>query len=190
MPIHMPGKRDRHNKMKKTGRRIVAGLSLTAMVDMFTVLTIFLLQFDIKTQLVQTPKDVTLPKATETKELKPAHVVTISGQNVMLDDAIVAKFSDITASQDWMVTPLYQRLRVLIQDDLKQRQGGLRNTLQKAVRGGKRELTDEELGKVTVQADKEIDFVIIKKIMYTVTEAGALEINFAVTKMPHEKAVN
>jgi biopolymer transport protein ExbD len=39
-----------------------------------------------------------------------------------------------------------------------------------------------EWKKVTVQADRGIDFKIIKKILYTVTEAGAGEINFAVTK--------
>jgi biopolymer transport protein ExbD len=36
--------------------------------------------------------------------------------------------------------------------------------------------------KVTIQADKGIDFLSVKKIMYTVSEAGAREINFAVMK--------
>jgi biopolymer transport protein ExbD len=41
--------------------------------------------------------------------------------------------------------------------------------------------------RVTVQADKKIDFLTIKKIMYTVTEAGAEEINFAVMVIPKEQ---
>ncbi len=36
--------------------------------------------------------------------------------------------------------------------------------------------------KITIQSDKDIDFLTVKKIMYTVTEAGAGEINFAVIK--------
>jgi biopolymer transport protein ExbD len=36
--------------------------------------------------------------------------------------------------------------------------------------------------KVTIQADKGMDFLTVKKVMYTVTEAGAGEINFAVMK--------
>ena len=44
--------------------------------------------------------------------------------------------------------------------------------------------------KVTIQADKGIDFLTVKKVMYTVTEAGAGEINFAVTKLPQESTSN
>ena len=45
MPIFTPGKRDRSNrKVGATQRSAVAVLSLTAMVDMFTVLAVFLLQ--------------------------------------------------------------------------------------------------------------------------------------------------
>lgn len=45
MPIHVPGHRNRSGRQKKPVKRnAVAVLSLTAMVDMFTVLTVFLLQ--------------------------------------------------------------------------------------------------------------------------------------------------
>jgi len=43
-----------------------------------------------------------------------------------------------------------------------------------------------EWSKVTVQADKGVDFLTIKKVLFTATEAGAGEINFAVTKLPLE----
>jgi biopolymer transport protein ExbD len=36
--------------------------------------------------------------------------------------------------------------------------------------------------KVTIQSDKGVDFLMLKKVMYTATEAGASEINFAVSK--------
>ena len=36
--------------------------------------------------------------------------------------------------------------------------------------------------KITIQSDKDIDFLTVKKVMYTVSEAGAGEINFAVIK--------
>ena len=45
MAIHAPGRRARNNKRAMGPKRnAVASLSLTALVDMFTVLTIFLLQ--------------------------------------------------------------------------------------------------------------------------------------------------
>jgi biopolymer transport protein ExbD len=40
----------------------------------------------------------------------------------------------------------------------------------------------EDFRRVTVQADKVIDAGTVKKVMYTLTEAGASEINFAVLR--------
>ena len=42
---------------------------------------------------------------------------------------------------------------------------------------------------MTIQADKAIDFLTLKKIMYTVTEAGVFEINFAVLKREEDKEI-
>ena len=82
MPIHPPGERYRyshHLKKKKTKREVAAVLQLTAMVDMFTVLVVFLLQnYNVTGQVLYIPKEVVLPKAQQIKELQPAVVVTIS----------------------------------------------------------------------------------------------------------------
>ena len=40
----------------------------------------------------------------------------------------------------------------------------------------------EDFKRVTVQADKVVDSGTVKKVMYTLTEAGASEINFAVLR--------
>ena len=56
MPIHRPGERHRYHNIlsrRKGKRGLTAILSLTAMVDMFTVLAIFLLQnYNFKNFLV------------------------------------------------------------------------------------------------------------------------------------------
>ena len=44
MAIYVPGKRDRRGVRAGAKRNVVAVLQLTAMVDMFTVLVVFLLQ--------------------------------------------------------------------------------------------------------------------------------------------------
>jgi biopolymer transport protein ExbD len=66
-----------------------------------------------------------------------------------------------------------------------------KNTVLKDVRTALRpDLTGVDEGawkKITVQADKEIDFLTVKKILYTLTEAGAGEINFAVMKRESPK---
>jgi biopolymer transport protein ExbD len=191
MPIYAPGKRDRHNKKLGGARKVVAILSLTAMVDMFTVIVVFLLQnYKTTGAVLFLPKEVQLPLASATKELKPAHVVTISNQFVFLDQTPVVNFTEVKEQRDWMVRILYQKLVEVMRDDEKKYRENLKTQIKKVVGNQPEQDTIKQFKKVTVQADKKIDFLTIKKIMYTVTEAGAEEINFAVITeddKPHPK---
>jgi biopolymer transport protein ExbD len=194
MAIYAPGKRDRHNRSRGRGSRsVVAMLSLTAMVDMFTVLVVFLLQnYKATGETIQLPKQVPLPEARVTKELKPAFVVTISESEVSLDKDIVATVDSVKAQQDWIVEPLKLKLQQAIEAKIAEAQSGLGATVKKAIEpapvakeGAKPEEKEDplfELRKVTIQAEKKMDFLTVKKIMMTVTEAGATQINFAVVK--------
>ena len=47
---------------------------------------------------------------------------------------------------------------------------------------GNEEEDPEAWRKVTIQADKQIDYLTLKKIMYSIYEAGGGPINFAVAK--------
>ena len=73
MPIHVPGVRNRRNGHSQASKRdVVAVLQLTAMVDMFTVLVVFLLQNYASTnQILPISDRVSLPKATSTAQLIP-----------------------------------------------------------------------------------------------------------------------
>lgn len=99
MAIQRPGERHRYHNIlsKRKGKRdVTALLSLTAMVDMFTVLVIFLLQnYNTTGEILYIPKEVVLPKASSVKELKPAHVVTISAKEILLDKDVVATFDEV-----------------------------------------------------------------------------------------------
>ena len=185
MPIHAPGVRDRYNRKMKGGKRtLVAVLSLTAMVDMFTVLVVFLLQnYDNSVEIVPVPKEVELPKASAVKELKPSHVVTVSLAGVSLDTKVVASFQQVREQADWMVPGLYDAFKTVLTQEKETAKRSLKNQFEKAVKEAKRPdaAQDEpDPSKVTLQAHKEIDFLSIKKILFTLTEAGASEINFAV----------
>lgn len=184
MAIYPPGHRTRRNRMKKgSGRKLVAQLSLTAMVDMFTVLVVFLLMNYRTTETVlYIPKEVQLPEASETKELKPAHVVTISAKEILIDREVVASFREVQSQKGWMVINLRNRLIEMFRQAEVEYETKLRTQLRQATLPEAEvfEKERENLRKVTIQADKDIDFLTIKKVMYTVTEAGAREINFAV----------
>ena len=193
MAIYAPGKRSRNNRISNTSRKVVAQLSLTAMVDMFTVLVVFLLMNYRTTETVlYIPKEVELPKASETKELKPAHVVTISPKEILIDKERIASFREVRDQRDWMVINLRNRLVEMFRQDELEHESKLAIQLKDATLIDPRDVEREKaaLRKITIQADKDIDFLTIKKIMYTVTEAGAKEINFAVIIVPKPDEAN
>src|SRR5271163_2191465 len=111
MPIHVPGKRNRSGKLKIGKRSAVAVLNMTAMVDMFTVLCVFLLQnYATTNQILPMPDKVDLPAAHEVKELKPSNVVIIGEDGIMLNNIKVAEFQAVKAQEDWTIKPLQELL--------------------------------------------------------------------------------
>ncbi len=189
MAIYTPGKRDRHNRRRSSNRRNpVAVLSLTAMVDMFTVLLVFLLQ-NYKEQNVYLKfyKDVALPEASQIKELAPSHVITISKTEIRLDEMAVATYQEVAANPGPMINKLYQPLSKMIAEEM-QPQKSFRGSIRDLVRGGNSQQVDKKAGKITIQADKGLDFGTVKKVMYTITEAGGIEMNFAVIRVNDQLA--
>lgn len=196
MAIFRPGERHRYHNIlsKRKGKRdVTALLSLTAMVDMFTVLVIFLLQnYNATGEILYIPKEVVLPKATSVRELKPAHVVTISNKEILLDKDPVATFDEVHGAEDWNIQKLKDQLQEALAKSKAEQESKLQNKIRDVVEStrGEAEEDPNAWSKVTIQADKGVDFLTIKKVLYTVTEAGASEINFAVTKLPQESTSN
>jgi biopolymer transport protein ExbD len=188
MPIHAPGTRFRGHRIlgRKKGKRTVgAPLSLTAMVDMFTVLVIFLLQnFDPQTNAVlYLSEKVDLPSAEKVKDLQPAVIVSISETDVLVDNQAVMSLQTLRQQSDWMLKEVFQQVQLKIQQARAKEEQSLTGQLRQNLQGS-RPSAVPAWSKVTVQADRAIDFLSIKKVLYTITEAGAGEINFAVTKLP------
>ncbi len=192
MPIFVPGKRDRRNrKVGSNHRSAVATLSLTAMVDMFTVLAVFLLQNYASTdQILYLPEKVQLPQAGAVKELKPSNVIIVSQDGIFLNEKNLVNYLQVKEQQDWMIEPLKAGVEQLIKDGdtLKEKLGyKIQQAVKKARTDGTVDDGIDKYRKLTVQADKGIDFLTVKKVMYTATEAGVVEINFAVMKKEKKK---
>ena len=189
MPIHVPGKRSRRGKLKGGKRNAIVALNMTAMVDMFTVLCVFLLQnYATTNQILPMPEKVDLPAAHEVKELKPSNVVVIANDGITLNNTKVADFRTVKEQEDWTIKALLELLQKSIQEgDARKKSLGsqIRDAVNEAKQSPKKEETDD-FRKLTIQSDKNVDFLTIKKIMFTVTEAGIQEINFAVLKKQSE----
>src|SRR3954469_5309507 len=137
MPIHVPGKRNRHGKMGGGKRSAVVALNMTAMVDMFTVLCVFLLQnYATTNQILPMPDKVDLPAAHEVKELKPSNVVIIGDDGIMLNNYKVAELKDVKAQGDWLVKPLAEMLDKSIKEGEAKKQS-VGNQIRSAVSDAK-----------------------------------------------------
>lgn len=99
----------KHRKAK--GRKVLLiALSLTSMVDMFSLLVIFLLQtFSTSPEMVVAARGVVLPSAATGQEIKDAPVLSISDEGVFLDQKRVGGVNPILADPH----PLMERLAEL-----------------------------------------------------------------------------
>lgn len=193
MAIFRPGEKYRYHRLlsrRGNKRGVTAELDLTAMVDMFTVLVVFLLQnFNATGEVIFIPKEVTLPKAESTKDLTPATVVTISSKEILLGDRGVISFDEVKNQVEWNIPKLQEEVKLALEKARIEQENKLQNQVKNAVDKIKgQEVEDRSWSKVTIQADKGIDFLTIKKVLSTVTEAGAGEISFAVTKVSESAA--
>ena len=185
MAIYAPGIR-RGRNLVNTKRNVVAVLQLTAMVDMFTVLVVFLLQNYASTdQILPISEKIKLPQANQVKELKPSYVVTYSDGDITLNSKNLGSLNEQTSETNWVFLPLKEAIKGLL--ERSNEEGVISKFLLSQIRQINMDKKDEDYVKktpfrVTIQADEADNFLAIKKIMYTLTEAGIKEMNFAVIK--------
>ena len=191
MAIYAPGKRDRRGHRTSKKRSVVAVLSLTAMVDLFTVLVVFLLQNYATTgEVIEIPENVELPQAKAVKDLQPANIVIVSDKGIQLNNEVVASFDTVVAQRERSIVPLRDK-RIRIIYDGEENKSKLTAKLRSAVDTlGKEEGEEyDQFRRLTLQADKEVDCLTLKKIMYTATEAGIYQMNFAVLKSTDDNEI-
>jgi biopolymer transport protein ExbD len=147
---------------KKSG---YAELNLTSMVDMLTILVVFLLQtFSASGELLSVQKNITLPEAQNFKDLEQAPIIAVSKESVTLDGRLVADASELNTENtvDWKITKLHDEL-VTLKNNFKILHP-----------------SEEFKGIAIVQADRNVDFKVVKKVMYSCAIAGYQNVNFAV----------
>ena len=184
MPIYAPGLRQ-GRRLKNTKRDVVAVLQLTAMVDMFTVLVVFLLQnYAVTDQILPISEKIALPKAEEVKELKPSHVVLLSEGEVSLNTKSLGMLAEHTSRDQWVFGPLREQMAELIKQAEEGKNSFLSSQLARISGDDEDPIKKKASVRVTVQADEDTVFSDVKKVMFTLTASGVEEMNFAVIKQP------
>ncbi|MEW5853289.1 MAG: biopolymer transporter ExbD [Myxococcota bacterium] len=180
-PGHRVGPRLRKSKVYGGGRAGKKGgfadLMLTPMVDMFTLLVVYLIQsFSSTGEILHMSKDLVMPTAKNGKEMELLPVVTIIGDSIIMGGETVADISDLVSGAsrdpDWRIAGLEEQLRTEREKYI-------------AVRSAAGATEEKGPGSdpttsVNIQADKALPFKILKRVMYTCELAGYGNIHFAV----------
>lgn len=174
MAIVIPGKRpsERIEKSRVLGKRFArgkksgyAGLMLTSLVDMMTIIVIFLLMnFSANGEVLYMAKDIKLPDAYHGAQLERAPVISVSAEAVTFDGKMLLATSDLERGEVLNVPDLEDALR----DEKRRYEQIHANDPDHPFRG-----------LVNVQADRRIPFKVIKRIMFACNQSGFGNINFA-----------
>ena len=141
-------------------------LNLVSLMDIFTILVFFLLVNSSDVEVLQTNKDIKLPDSIAEQKPKENLVVMVDAKNILVGGRKVADVSRILDSSSKEVDGLKKELVYL------------------ASRSPYRDEKEEEKGRdITIMADKDIPYALLKRIMTTCAEAEYRNISLAVSQV-------
>ena len=147
-------------------RSVHTPLRLTSMMDILTVLLLFLLKsFVVEGEVITPVPGVNLPESSSDATPQASVVIAIFDDTVMMDGEVVASVSGAVSS-GLLIEPLADRL-----DTARAKVAEIAR-----LRGGEEEFR----GKVAIQGDRDIDFAILQRVMYTCSVSGYEDISLAV----------
>jgi hypothetical protein len=145
------------------------------MVDMFTVIVIFLLQTFSGEGEVSVHKNLTLPDSAMAKPLSErGPIVVVMRGEVLLDGDIIATLDDEQAD-DPGIQLLTERLTAIREQNNK-----IEEELRR--RDPSRPIKPFD-GNLIVQADNETDFKLVRRSIFSANQAGWTHLQFSVRKV-------
>ena len=174
MPIIVPGKRfgPRLAKSKIFGpkghhgkKSVFADLLITPLVDMFVIIVLFLIaNFSATGEVLFMTKDIVLPDSAHGTDIEMKPVIQVSKTAILVQGEAIAQVDSLGKDEYWNIPALEEKLRdekkrleVLHEGD---KEGGFK-------------------GEVNIQADKEVPFSVLKRVLYSANQAGYFSLNFA-----------
>lgn len=183
MSIHAPGSRIGSSVNMKglkvgghgTRRSLQFALNLTPMIDMFTILVVFLLiTFSATGEILFQTKDIQLPKAYASRALERVPIISISPAVVVFEGEEIMKTPWVT-EKNYPELKLPELSKVLkASHDSYTRQHPMPADTAKANKWL------EESKQVAIQGDEKVHFEVIRLVMTTAAIEGYSAINFAV----------
>ena len=156
----------RQERMSRNDRKPKStGMMLTSLMDVFTVLVLYLIVNQGSGVDVEPPKRVKLPDSVVETAPRRTLVMAVSDTDVLIQGEVIVKVEDVLASkQDYI-------------DSVRQEMLRIKNL---AAEQGDKVVADST--EVTILADRGVPFKVLKKLMSTSSSAGYDKISLAVNQ--------
>ena len=175
MPIHTPGKvllhhiplKFVHDRVAGGGKKSVdVAIALVPFIDFLITLVVFLLtSFSASGELLAQRPNLVMPTAANTIDLEIAPIIAIDPDVVTLDNRRMADTQTLAS------TPQLERIEGLVTDlETMRRNWSVLHP------------REPFSGTVILQSDRNVDFRVIKKVMFSAAQAGYTNISFAVNQ--------
>jgi len=166
-------KNTRRMKRMSRNRQVTTKMNLTSLMDVFTILVFFLLVNSASTEVLETPKQITLPDSVVEQKPRETVVIFVSQEEVTVQGESVVRVADIVAHDGAFIAPIGERLSQ-VQDSII----------------GLNTQTIAESREVTILADRTVPFSVVKKVMSTCTHEGYGRISLAVLQKASQTPQN
>lgn len=149
----------------------IAKMNLTSLMDVFTILVFFLLVNSGSVEILDAPKEVTLPESRVETKPRETVVIFVSKDQVLVQGEAVTLVEDILNGEPEAVDPITWRLAELKESVV-----------------GPSTLAVADSLEVTILADKSVPFIVIRQIMSTCTGEGYENVSLAVIQKASQVA--
>jgi biopolymer transport protein ExbD len=139
---------------------------MTSMMDIFVTLLFFLLKsFVAEGEVLTPPPGVQLPVSSSELPPTPSVVVAVVGNTILVGDRAVARIDEGDPGDLW-IEPLARELA--------------RVKAQAANLAALRGTVAGERGKAAVQGDRNLEFRVLQRVLYTLSGSGFEDVSLAV----------
>jgi len=143
-------------------------MNLVSLIDVFTILIFFLLSSASGVETLVSPKAVKLSAANVEQAPKETVVLVVAGDEILADGRVVATVKQVMATPDDLIPGLKAELDVL--------------ATRQAVRTENKDKIESDGQAVTIMADKDIPYQLLKKLMVTCAKANFSDVSLAVRR--------
>ena len=148
------------SRSKRGGDTGVFRPQITSLMDIMTILLFFLIKsFSVDSSVVIPPPNIELPLSSSEKAALSRCAVTITKEEIIAAERVVANVSDVERSDSLIIEPLHALMKQMMPECMV-----------------------DASGSVVILCDKDVNFAVVKKVMSTSSRAGISDFSILVIR--------